>query len=66
MTAWTVHQDAHGWSVYQGNRRVEDGLGTEEDAVDLVRRRYSPRDTVILQERDGYRTPITRRMKRRR
>ena len=66
MTAWTVQQDADGWSVYRGSRRVEERLGSEEDAVDLVRRRYTPRDTVHLEERDGYRTPITRRMKRRR
>jgi hypothetical protein len=66
MTTWTVREDASGWSVHRDHRQHEQGLASEDDAVDEVRRRYTPRDTVVLEERDGYRTLITRRMRRRR
>lgn len=65
MAKWVVRQDSDGWSVHEGPRRVEDRLSSEEDAVDAVRRRFTPRDTVHLEEADGYRTRITRRMNRR-
>lgn len=66
MTTWTVREDAAGWSVHRDHREAESGLTSQEDAVDAVRRGFVPRDRVVLEERDGYRTPITRRMRRRR
>lgn len=65
MTAWIVRQGPSGWSVHKDKRQQEDNLD-EDDAMAHVRRHWISGDSVVQEERDGYRTPVTRRMRRRR
>ena len=60
MAAWTLTQDSSGRTVVSWGRRTRT-FPTEEAALSFIRETRSPTDSVVRVDKDGYRTPVTRR-----
>jgi hypothetical protein len=64
MATWVVREDKGKWRVSCG--RISKEFGTEADAIQYLRQERTWSDKIVLEEADGYRTPVTRRYTRRR
>lgn len=58
MDAWTIEDHSDGWDVYHHRRIVQYGLESEEDALDVIRRKGGCPTTVTVVERDGFRRTV--------
>lgn len=56
MAVWVIREDGDRWWVERGP--IRESFTTQEDALLYVRKERRVRDRVILEESDGYRTPL--------
>jgi hypothetical protein len=59
MARWVLKEDDAGWTVRCG--RTSYGVPSREEAERFVEHRKAPGDTVVVEETDGYRTPLRKR-----
>jgi hypothetical protein len=59
MAVWVMAQSDGSWTVRQG--RVRESFDSQDEALRFVRRWMRRGDRLVMEEADGYRTPIRAR-----